>query len=558
MQIVPDNLNIRTGYHVFETPEDICINSQIYDKITMEPKPYNFFNTNQCLNNKNLLLHECNILEYGWAMMMREHDYEYYIQDNQNPEIFYVITEVSETDNNQYLLIIQKSENGWKLKKQLQPDSGQRQGGSTTGYNEPRSTYFHYKLIGQTDEYIILTQHNTGLSGYGYRANVARNLSLTYVMINKNNYSVKSLNVGFYNNCCAFKLKEESDQIYIYEYYDGNINIIRLDPYTNTRIIFHNINNVGGWDSIGISNIILFRNKYYILTRNNDKNGYAFRVLTINFEYNTVSSVIKNIPNISVFPYHNATRRADALDCSWLQIDLKNVDDTYISITVHDNRNCQHGYIYCGDRLNWDGPNMWCNHGTTYNSSQGYHRHALYKYDSTNDSWISKGIITPDESDQHIYGVIYYDQYTPIFFTNKRIIGYRLDLTTEKYNKCFEVAGTFYTIGLDENNKFYTFDNSNVCHIYNDVTSYLLDVQFEKSSYNYNNADIPTYVTIYSKNFVNEYIKTKVKITIEGNCKFTSNGKKELVTYTDANGPINIDVTVTYGGTMYCYIKEVE
>jgi hypothetical protein len=83
-------------------------------------------------------------------------------------------------------------------------------------------------------------------------------------------------------------------------------------------------------------------------------------------------------------------------------------------------------------------------------------------------------------------------------------------------------------------------------------------VQFEKSSYNYNNTDIPTYVTISSKNFVNEYIKTKVKITIEGNCKFTSNGKKELITYTDANGPVNIDVTVTYGGTMYCYIKEVE
>jgi hypothetical protein len=141
---------------------------------------------------------------------------------------------------------------------------------------------------------------------------------------------------------------------------------------------------------------------------------------------------------------------------------------------------------------------------------------------------------------------------------NKRIIGYRLDLTTEKYNKCFEVAGTFYTIGMDENNKFYTFDNSNVCHIYNDVTSYLLDAQFEKSSYTYNNADIATYVQIYSKNFVNEYIRTKVKITIEGHCKFTENNKKEIITYTNASGPRNIPVTVTYGGTMYCYIKEVE
>ena len=58
MQVIPENLNITTGYHVFETPDDIIINSQIYDKITMEPKPYNFFNTNYKYQTyENMLLH---------------------------------------------------------------------------------------------------------------------------------------------------------------------------------------------------------------------------------------------------------------------------------------------------------------------------------------------------------------------------------------------------------------------------------------------------------------------------------------------------------------------
>ena len=46
MQVIPENLNITTGYHVFETPDNIIINSQIYDKITMKQKTYNFFNSN--------------------------------------------------------------------------------------------------------------------------------------------------------------------------------------------------------------------------------------------------------------------------------------------------------------------------------------------------------------------------------------------------------------------------------------------------------------------------------------------------------------------------------
>lgn len=555
MQVIPENLNITTGYHVFETPDDIIINSQIYDKITMEPKPYNFFNTNYCLNNKNLLLHEVNILEYPWAMIAKEPDYKCYIQDTQNSDIFYCITEQTASNQNQYILKLQRLETGWKVLNSIAPDSGYRYGSGAYA----KTNGIHYKILGQTEKFIIAVHISNG-ADYVRNGNSPRLQTLTYISINKLDMSVKYLNIGAYYDYSVYILKETKDSIYVFENLAGRLRIVRYDPYTNTRTVFFSKDISIDNKCIGISNIIKFKDKYYILTGNSTDTYYALQELTIDFEYNKITCIEKSLEKDSNFLYHYATSRTDLLDCSWLQIDLKNVDDIYISITIHDNANKIHGYAYHwrdndGDNNN---NNPWQNLGQTVSSAAKYHRHILYKYDKDNDKWISKGIITPDEQTQHIYGVLYYDDYTPIFFLNTRIMAYRLNLKTEKYEKCFEKAGTYYTIGLDENNKFYMFDSNNNCSIYNDVTSYELFAKFEHDSYNYTNGPIDTYVTISSKNFLSEYINTKVELTLSGNCKFFENNRKTLVTYTSNTGELNIPVTVTNGGTMYCYIKEVE
>lgn len=555
MQVIPENLNITTGYHVFETPDDIIINSQIYDKITMEPKPYNFFNTNYCLNNKNLLLHEVNILEYPWAMIAKEPDYRYYIQDTQNSDIFYCLTEQTYNNQNQYFLKIQKTNTGFKILNTIAPDSGYRYGFSGS-WGDSKSSVCHYKMLGQTDKYIILTQTMSGIP-YVYNSNQPRRATLSYLIINKSNMTISFKNIDVYYDYSVYLIKETNDSLYLYENLGGRIYIIRFDPYTNTRTVLFSKETYADSKCIGISNIIKFNNKYYILTGNSDNNYYAFQELTIDFEYNKVSCKEKVLEKDSNFLYHYATSRTDFLDCSWLQIDLKNINDTYISITIHDNANKIHAYGY-SRWSNYEGSNAWINLGQTVSSAAKYHRHILYKYDKDNDKWISKGIIAPDEQTQHIYGVLYYDDYTPIFLLNTRIIAYRLNLKTEKYEKCFEKAGTYYTIGLDENNKFYMFDSNNNCSIYNDVTSYELFAKFEHDSYNYANGPIDTYVSISSKNFLSEYINTKVELILEGNCKFTENNKKTLITHTQSTGKLNVPVTVTNGGTMYCYIKEVE
>ena len=564
MQVIPDKLDITTGQHVFETPEDIVINSQIYEKITMEPKPYNFFNMNTVLTNKNLLLHEVNILEYSDSNPFKEPGYEYYIQDNQNPDLFYCLSEIGPTNTNQYVHKIQKQENGWKVISSISPDSSYRPV-DVSGY---QGTYLHYKLLGQTQNYIILCQEQTGANNFNFigffgPSSYTRNNIIyhthSYIAINKNNFATKILNVA--NNSYdlgVFKIKETDDSIYCMENLSGMIKIIRYNPETNVRTEFYSNNSYGNTAScIGISNIIEFQNNYYVLIGNSD---YKFLKITIDFEYNKITATVKTLPTCNGFTYHNATNRTDFLDCHWIKYSLKNIDDKYICITSHDNQNARHLYGYTpGIFYYFSGTDGYYNalDKLTF-SNLKWHRHVLLKYNEEDDSWSNKGIIEPDEQTQHIYGVLYYDQYTPIFFMNNKLLGYRLNLETEKYEKCFEKAGTFYTIGLDENNKFYTFDNANNCNIYNDVTSFELSADFEKPNYTYNNTDIDTYVTIYSKNFVNNYIKTKVEVTLDGSCKFTSNGKKKLITYTDPNGKLNIPVTVYYGGTVYCYIKEVE
>lgn len=565
MQVIPDALYITTGYHVFETPDNIIINSQLYDKFTMKPKDYCFWNINYCLNNKNLLLHEKNILEYAWSKIAREPDYEFYIQDNQDSSIFYFITEIGPTDNNQYICKCQKTETGYKLLNYASPNSGYVPFINGTGQNHVvPSTFLHYKIIGQTNDFILFAQTASGryyvTNNRNEPDNEPRGSMLAYVIVNKNDFSFKYLNRYLVYDYSVYFIKSIDNYLYLYETY-GQLSddkayqiIFRYDLSTNTLVSLYSTS-VSCSQCIGISNIILFKNRYYVLTCANDDSYYAFNIFNINFQNNSVSVEQVKLPNNPGFTYHKKINRNDYFDNHWIQIDLKNIDDTYIAITEHDVENKVHGY-FIGGRT--DGYCISANNfptvSQTSHSSVGWHRHALFKFEE--NTWVSKGIITPDEANQHIYGVLYYDQYTPIFFMNNKVQIYNLDLDEEKYNKVLEIPGTYYTVGLDSNNTLYLFDDTNKCKIYNTASSNELDVKFEKDEYKYNNQNINTYLTIYSKNLLNEYISSNVKITLSGNCTF-ENGDQELYTSTDSNGIKNISVIINYGGKIYCYIEEI-
>lgn len=558
MQLIPDGLNITTGYHVFETPDDIIINSQIYDKVDMKPKDYHFWNTNYCLNNKNLLLHECNVLEYEYTNPSKEPNYEYYIQDNQDTNIFYCITEKGPSDSNQYFLKLKKSDNSYELLSSISPDSGYRPQ-SISGI---AFTYLHYKLLGQTNNYVILYQENVGANSYwsGSRyTDVNRNNqvyhSFSYIAINKSTMEFKKLNVS--NNqkdLGIFKIKETNNAMYLMENLSGIIKIVKYIPDSNNRNVLNTIpfqDNYGIY--LGIANIIPFLDSYLTLT-GGDNHAYFVKI-DINFSNDTVNSFLYS--EIFNIPYNQNNANYNQ---NWIRISLSNIDDKYICVTVHDNQNVKHFYTNTYHEYNYyetaTNGSIVAQSQTIFSNS-GKHRHYLFKHEPNNSIKLGyKGIINPETQDQHIYGVLYLNQYTPIFFMNNKIAIYEFNLDEESYEKKFDLPGIYNTVGLDSNNNLYVFDQSNKCTIYNTYSSNELDVKFAKKEYKYNNENIYTYVSVYAKNILGSYINVNVKITLSGNCTF-DNGSQELYTNTSESGSKNIPVTITYGGRIYCYIEEV-
>lgn len=558
MQVIPDELNITTGYHVFETPDDVIINSQIYDKVDMKPKDYHFWNTNYCLNNKNLLLHEKNIVEHRWAKIAREPNYEFYIQDSQDSSIFYFLTEIGPSNDNQYVCKAKKNNNGYDLLNYISPDSGYSpfQGGAGS---VEYSTVLHYKLIGQTNDYILVARFNTGplsfSSGKNEYHNTYFSIALSYSVIKKSDFSIRHINRFLAYDFSTYYINSIGNYIYIYEIFGRNNGyatsaILKYDLSSNSLTTLYSINYPVG-NLPGISNIIKFQNKYYVLVCGTTNYWqYAFSIFDINFKNDSVYFEQKVLDSIDEYSKHNVTNDG-FWDSHWIQIDLQNIDDTYISVTFHDVENKYKRYM-----RSRPGYGNWTYVEYSYNnlSSLGWHRHLLFKYQD--DNFIYKGMINPETQNQHIYGVLYLNQYTPIFFMNNKIVIYEFNLDEESYEKKFDLPGIYNTVGLDSNNNLYVFDQSNKCTIYNTDSSNELDVKFAKKEYKYNNENIYTYVSIYAKNILDSYINVNVKITLSGNCTF-DDGSQELYTNTSESGNKNIPVTITYGGRIYCYIEEI-
>lgn len=525
MQVIPENLNITTGYHVFETPDDIIINSQVYDKITMEPKPYNFFNTNYTYHiYENMLLHFYTKLNH-YTMLPKEVNYKRYIQDTKDPSIFYFCNLYGN------FVKVKKENNQYKLISSITPDSGYRPNYYNYNFN-------NYKILGQTDDYVILAQTHKGDNGGSYS-----NKMMSILRITKSTMThTATCNIGTYLDYGVTLLKECSNHIYFFGVFNGQYYVGMYKTDTNTLTWIYTDTTFNQTNSIGISDAIEFRNDFYFITSNST--NYILRRLRINYDNNSVS--IKNY-NIGTHINFQFKTPNDVCYLGWLHYSLYNIDDKYISITSHDAEN----QIKCINN------NIESQRPSTYFSSQGFHRHMICKYNENNDSFSIVSTINDLGTTRRILGVLYPTPYHIFFLEDNNITGYYFDKNTNKTIQIFNKTGNYYTMGLDETNNFYIFDSNNHCNIYNKNTSYELIAEFEQESYDYEDTNIDTYITIYSKNFLGEYINSKVQITLTGNCYFKENNSKELIIITEKEIQ-QIPVIITNGGTVYCYIKEVE
>lgn len=524
MQVIPENLSTATGYHVFETPDDIIINSQIYDKITMEPKPYNFFNcTYKYHQYENLLLHYSSKLAPA-SMLSKEVLYNRYIIDNNDSSIIYFLNIYGN------LCKIQKERQSYTITA-ISPDSGWRP-------NRYNYEWTNYKIIGQTNKYLIIVQTHQGDNGGG--SNRYRMCSI--LRINKDTFAHDATcNVGTYIDYTVDFIKSTSNQIYFYGLFNGMIYIGLYNAETNSLSWIYSDTNQNEGTSIGIADIVVFRNGLYVLRGNQANKNFTLARIMINYSTNTCS-LINNLFNpTNYFKY--ATPNSTC-NLGWLHYSLYNIDDKYIGITSHD-AETQQKYT----------DNYGNNRGNTYFSSQGLHRHVVLEYNQ-DTGYFAICAELRDLTTQRILGVLYPTPYHVFFLEDNAVVGYYFNEKSKSFSKVFEKIGNYFTMGLDSINNFYIFDNYNHCSIYNKNTSNELVATFEKETYDYEETNIETYIQIYAKNFLGQYIKTNVIITLTGNCKFKQNNSKELL-FTTEKQVTTIPIVITDGGTVYCDIKEV-
>lgn len=106
-----------------------------------------------------------------------------------------------------------------------------------------------------------------------------------------------------------------------------------------------------------------------------------------------------------------------------------------------------------------------------------------------------------------------------------------------------EMVSVKSMIQTAENKLYYLGVNRNIYML--DLNgAVMIDFNFEKQSYNYNNVDINSYISIWAKDSEGNYCDTNIKLTITGNAVWQENGIQTLETATSSSGPIEIPFVI--------------
>ena len=118
------------------------------------------------------------------------------------------------------------------------------------------------------------------------------------------------------------------------------------------------------------------------------------------------------------------------------------------------------------------------------------------------------------------------------------------DPISESWISSYDSLQTVKSFLHTKEDKLYAIlsDDRIICQDLNGAV--MIDFEFEKPVYNYNNTDINSYITIWAKNADEEYTATNIKLTLTGNVVWQANGLQTLETTTSADGPINIPFVI--------------
>lgn len=493
MKVMDALPNITSVPHIFETPDDIIINSQIYDKHTMKPREYCFFNFTNVLTNFNLLDENINRIGDKNCIPDKGVDYKHIMQDTEDRSIFYVLYFIAGDSVTLRLSKIKKQESTYTIL-------------STALYQSPNTHDNRanmYKFLGQTKDYILLSEAHWASHQYSDLRNIIvrrvskQDLSSVYLIDYASNEDMYYQRGTSCFACSHFLIKNNDSYAYLYIQYGANAFIRKYNILNNTwaNLYVFPSEYINGY-CIGVSNIIEFNEKYYIITGNVEHTDYELQEITIEATDNVL--VKHYVISHENFPYsYNGYRpsysEANALG-PYLVYTLKNINNEYIGLTVHHNE----GF------------------GIGTNN-----KHILIKKE---DSGFRIVDVKPIPS---CFGVLYYNPTTSVILTTEGFAFY--SLKNDAWIEVYKETGTFNYIGFDSYKRFYSINSLNEVNIQSNITTVQLECRFIGDEYTYTGANLYTQCYVYAKNFLDEIIPATIKVTLSGPATFADNTKEKIV-----------------------------
>lgn len=527
MELMDNNSNIvNVTPKLLEFPEHFIMNTQLYEKQTLKPVPMKFY-VSEALNPFMLLQtsidksssfygHDADATCY-WLQDNVEHNNQNIIQDRNDSAIFYIIQRIyanSEGYDRHWMRKVQYNKTTKQyniLKSFVISSSGNAENHKGT-----------LKILHETDEYFVLsvlTQHGYSKEPYGYGC-----ISL----LNKKTFEyTRLIGTGFAN----FVLKVENDTLYVLstnaDFYTRQIIKINTSSKVCTAI----------WTETTIANKgiscnpIQIGDYYYVLTPHLQGSLYSYKIMKISLDTinDTVNTELINI-NLNGFMLDNSSSKNMAYTY-YIKYTLRLIQtktNTFISLLMHTTANVVGNY------------NHQC-------------KHVLLRMSDT-----SFDVVDLVQLRDGCYGSLENnDSKHQVWYTPNCVLFYVFDEAKEKMICTYKKPGVFMQIGFDSLNRFITQTTTKTIEILTDTNACILQADFEEQLYDKdNNSLINTMVNFYAKNFLDEFLKVNVKLTLIGPVVFTENNSKELIVSTLKTGIKTVPVTITGCGNIQVVITQ--
>lgn len=250
--------------------------------------------------------------------------------------------------------------------------------------------------------------------------------------------------------------------------------------------------------------------------------------------------------------------KTDFMSVSFTKIPLVFPEDSVITTLPRNTLKFTYSSSNVGYSSYYDNRYVWETMTTNHNGVDYVH---LFYKGTYNNPLTTRGIYTFEISEDrsqatfksfyqaidgslHDYMVLTEDRSKIAFITMSSFHILKFDPISKSWISVHDEPAVVRSMIQTAENKLYYLTMDHAINMIDLNGAILIDFNFEKQSYNYNNVDINSYISIWAKDAEGNYCDTNIKLTITGNAVWQENGIQTLETATSSAGPIEIPFVI--------------